>query len=388
MQPNLALLPNASTEVHPSFYWGVLHPQQQCHLSRALGHISTDGKGFPEQEHGTSTLGPHFAGGVGLDGRSSQVPTVPLSSCAVQAPITGTYGTARLPLWNKANLGMSFSDHQSASGSSFYPSSPPSSLSNAPLPPSQDLYACMSNGDASNAHPSSISLAAGTMPGSSLLDRTASEVDCMHNHEKLRSNDSASGLNSGLAAPLSPSYNLAKYPQEPYLLPSDLCYSFEDLQIPVGSPMTDHSLVVTQKSLPMAYQSRGSTVPCGWKDNDGIVCGGPVTSDNLANHFAALHGIKNMASSVKIDCRWCPSGLRKQVKRESMLRHLREVHLRCPRPKKEAARSFSYFPSVEFCSNNTLGVHVAGGMRSERCDMLSENPWCLDAHMHSLDVLG
>lgn len=392
MQPYLALLPNASTQVHPSqasFYQGVLHPQQQCHLNRASGDISIDGKGVPEQERGTSTLGPHFASGAGLDERSSQVPTVPPLSRAVHSPIMGTYGMARLPLWNKANLGVSFSDYQNASGSSFFQSSPPSLLSNAPLPPSQDLYACMSNGDATNMHPSSISLATGATPGTSFPDRTASQVGRMYNHEKVCSNDSASGWNPGLAVSSSPSYNLAKHPQqEPYLFPSDHYYSFKGLQIPAGSPMTDHSLVVTQNGLPKAYQSRGPTVPCGWKDNDGTACDGPVMSDNLANHFATLHGIKNMASGVKIDCRWCPSSLQKQVKRESLLRHLREVHLRCPRPRKEATQSSSYFPSVELCSNDTLGVNMTGGMRIERCGMLSGSPWCPDAHMHSLDVHG
>ncbi|KAI5997426.1 hypothetical protein EDD15DRAFT_2245655, partial [Pisolithus albus] len=299
---------------------------------------------------------PHSASGAELDGRSSQVPTVPLSSCAVQSSITGSYGTAGLPLWSKANLGMSLCDHEGASDSSFYPSSPPSSLANAP---SQDLYARMSSGDASSVHPSSISLSTSTTPGTTFPDRISSQVGCLDNHEKTRGNDSASGWNSGLAVPWSPSYSLGKRPQqESYLLPSDPYYSLEDLQMPTGSPVTDYSPVVTPNSLPMAYQSRGHTVSCGWKNDNGIVCGDLVTSDNLANHFATLHGIKNMASSVKIDCRWCPPSLRKQVKRESMLRHLREVHLRCPRPRKEATQPSSYFPSPELCSGDALGINV------------------------------
>ncbi|KAI5992908.1 hypothetical protein EDD15DRAFT_2268301 [Pisolithus albus] len=306
-----------------------------------------------------SSRRPHFASGAGLDGGSSQVPTVPLSSCAVQSSITGSYGTACLPLWSKANPGMSLCDLQTASGSSFYPSSPPSSLSNAPLPPSQDLYACMSTGDASNVHPSSTSLATRTTPGTAFPDRISSQVGRPDNLEKVRGNDSASGWNSGLAVPLSPSYDLGKHPQqEPYLFLSDLFDSLKDFQMLTGSPMTDYSPVVTPNSLPMAYQSRGHTVSCGWKNDNGMACGDLVTSDNLANHFATLHGIKNMASSVKIDCRWCPPSLRKQVKRESMLRHLREVHLRCPRPRKEATQPSSYFPSPELRSGDALGINV------------------------------
>ncbi|KAI6117378.1 hypothetical protein EDD16DRAFT_1009616 [Pisolithus croceorrhizus] len=396
MQPYLALSPNASTELPPSQmslgYQSVSRTQQQCHLSHALEDISTDGKGVSVQERAIPSLGPHPTSRAGLHGRSSPVPTVPPSSHAVHSPITGTSETAHMsfPLWNKANCGVSFADHENASSFSSCPSSASSSFSSALHPPSQGLYACMSNGYAPDMHSSGINLAAGT----NFLDRAASQPGCMDNHQKMYSDDGASTWNSGLATLLSSS-SPPKHPQqEPYLSLSDNYHNVENLSFLIGSPMTDRSHVVSPNSLPMVDPFRDPTVPCGWEGDDGRVCYNPVSSDNLANHFATLHGIRNMASDIKVACRWCPSRSRKQVKRESILRHLREVHLKRPRPKKEATQFSSDFPPVELCSNDTLGVDVTGGMRS---DILSDCTWpsthtcshlMLMADSGSLGILG
>lgn len=83
---------------------------------------------------------------------------------------------------------------------------------------------------------------------------------------------------------------------------------------------------------------------CGWRDNSGGKCGARVTYHNLAHHFAIVHGIRNMASDVEIMCRWCPPGT--IVKRESLLRHLRERHLGYQRLKKRVAQASPQLPSV------------------------------------------
>ncbi|KAI6117344.1 hypothetical protein EDD16DRAFT_1588185 [Pisolithus croceorrhizus] len=65
--------------------------------------------------------------------------------------------------------------------------------------------------------------------------------------------------------------------------------------------------------------------------NDGNPCGVLVTHHNCAAHFAEAHDIKDMAADVEVPCRWCPLSVEKKVVRHNILRHLREVHLRCRR---------------------------------------------------------
>ncbi|KAI6018809.1 hypothetical protein EDC04DRAFT_2741064 [Pisolithus marmoratus] len=73
--------------------------------------------------------------------------------------------------------------------------------------------------------------------------------------------------------------------------------------------------------------------PCGWRDDNGRECGTPIRFVHCADHFAAVHDIKDIAWHVKVICRWCSSKAHKKVMRKNFLRHLREVHLRCLRAK-------------------------------------------------------
>ncbi|KIO01793.1 hypothetical protein M404DRAFT_725718 [Pisolithus tinctorius Marx 270] len=70
---------------------------------------------------------------------------------------------------------------------------------------------------------------------------------------------------------------------------------------------------------------------CGWQNEDGSLCGAPVTYENCAEHFATAHKIKKMAAKVKVLCRWCALSAEKTVIRKNLLRHLREAHLHYPR---------------------------------------------------------
>jgi hypothetical protein len=69
---------------------------------------------------------------------------------------------------------------------------------------------------------------------------------------------------------------------------------------------------------------------CGWRSEDDSECGGVVTRQTVSQHLAAWHGIRKKASHERITCRWCPDGT-DPIKRESIARHLREVHLRLRR---------------------------------------------------------
>ncbi|KAI6002668.1 hypothetical protein F5J12DRAFT_209603 [Pisolithus orientalis] len=52
---------------------------------------------------------------------------------------------------------------------------------------------------------------------------------------------------------------------------------------------------------------------CGWQNEDGRLCGEPVTYNNCAEHFAAVHEIKNMAADTEVLCRWCALGAEKKM---------------------------------------------------------------------------
>ncbi|KAI6142118.1 hypothetical protein BKA82DRAFT_725179 [Pisolithus tinctorius] len=79
------------------------------------------------------------------------------------------------------------------------------------------------------------------------------------------------------------------------------------------------------------HRYRDLQMCCGWRNEDDRPCGAPVTHNDCADHFAAVHGIIDMARDIKVPCRWCPSSAGKKVIRKNILRHIREKHLRCPR---------------------------------------------------------
>ncbi|KAI6117381.1 hypothetical protein EDD16DRAFT_1009755 [Pisolithus croceorrhizus] len=113
-----------------------------------------------------------------------------------------------------------------------------------------------------------------------------------------------------------------------------------------GSPAANHSNTGPSTNAPAADVPRNHVAGkrCGWRGDGGIECGVLVTYDNLAHHFATFHGVRNIASAVEITCRWCSPG--KVIKRVSILRHLREYHLRYRRRKRGVAPPSPQFPLV------------------------------------------
>ena len=67
-----------------------------------------------------------------------------------------------------------------------------------------------------------------------------------------------------------------------------------------------------------------STTLCGWVDEHGSVCGEPITYD-CVTHLATAHGISKTSPRTRLNCRWCSPP--RHMKRDSMLRHVREIHL-------------------------------------------------------------
>ena len=70
---------------------------------------------------------------------------------------------------------------------------------------------------------------------------------------------------------------------------------------------------------------------CQWMRDDGTSCGAPITGTvaSVSQHLTT-HGIKDKASHLRLQCRWLGCRLRGDrdtLKRESMVRHVREKHL-------------------------------------------------------------
>lgn len=67
---------------------------------------------------------------------------------------------------------------------------------------------------------------------------------------------------------------------------------------------------------------------CGWIREDGTRCNTSITYE-CTRHLAIAHGIRHRKKHLKILCCWCSPP--KPIRRSSMLRHVREVHLECSR---------------------------------------------------------
>ncbi|KAI5997434.1 hypothetical protein EDD15DRAFT_343117 [Pisolithus albus] len=150
----------------------------------------------------------------------------------------------------------------------------------------------------------------------------------------------------GNVAPSFPYSNMPPH-QGPHSLHPTHQHGMGSLSVHAESPEADNSRTVPPMNAPAAGVPPNLSAheyPCGWRVYGGGECGALVTYHSLAHHFAVVHGIRNMASDVEIMCRWCPPGT--IVKRESLLRHLRERHLRYQRPKKRVAQASPQFPSA------------------------------------------
>ncbi|KAG2153247.1 hypothetical protein DEU56DRAFT_751847 [Suillus clintonianus] len=81
----------------------------------------------------------------------------------------------------------------------------------------------------------------------------------------------------------------------------------------------------------------GNTV-CLWDDGSGNHCGANINLSDLRIHLRT-HGVKGPAKSV-VSCAWDDCG-RDPMKKESIIRHVKEVHLRVKHRCGQCGASFS-----------------------------------------------
>ncbi|KAL4068725.1 hypothetical protein V8B97DRAFT_1971504 [Scleroderma yunnanense] len=90
---------------------------------------------------------------------------------------------------------------------------------------------------------------------------------------------------------------------------------------------TSLPMQTSNKVLHSPHSPRGTE--CPWRDETGRTCGVWVISARAATHLANHHGIKNIPSHREIKCQACHPI--KLMKRESILRHYVEVHIKITR---------------------------------------------------------
>ena len=123
---------------------------------------------------------------------------------------------------------------------------------------------------------------------------------------------------------------------------SPLCYVFthtlsNQVLCAVQSPPCTASLPFEQQLTPSGASPR----PCKWKDEDGTVCEELITSASLPGHLAK-HGIEKQHRGHHTTCHWDGCKRKKHMNRESIVRHIREVHLRLRRPSKRVFKALVY----------------------------------------------
>ena len=94
---------------------------------------------------------------------------------------------------------------------------------------------------------------------------------------------------------------------------------------------------IRTSSLPVQSISPNETEtqPCQWMRDDGTPCGAPITGTvaNISQHLTT-HNVKNMKYDAPLSCRWLGCRLRgdkNTIRRESIVRHVREKHFGCKR---------------------------------------------------------
>ena len=95
---------------------------------------------------------------------------------------------------------------------------------------------------------------------------------------------------------------------------------------------------------------------CKWKDEYGTVCEEAITRGTLPGHLSE-HGIKNKSRNHPTKCNWVGCKTKKPMNRESIVRHIREVHLRLRRPSKGVFKALVHRPSHDSVSFSMITKH-------------------------------
>ena len=86
-----------------------------------------------------------------------------------------------------------------------------------------------------------------------------------------------------------------------------------------------HPITASSSSVQPVAPSDAGLYSCGWINDDGTMCIAPISKFTVPVPLIT-HSIANMTRVRPIECRWQGCG-KKLLKRESIVRHVRERHL-------------------------------------------------------------
>lgn len=133
--------------------------------------------------------------------------------------------------------------------------------------------------------------------------------------------------------------------------------------IPIREPLHPSCYLLTQASSLQLQQVSPGLYKCQWLNDDDTICGRPITWKTVAEHLST-HGIKRMSRSHQLTCRWAGCHLRgggkATIKRENIVRHVRERHLGGRRG--ASNQTYSRVSSLDV----TELLHAHGSLESRR----------------------
>ncbi|KIJ08713.1 hypothetical protein PAXINDRAFT_172807, partial [Paxillus involutus ATCC 200175] len=91
--------------------------------------------------------------------------------------------------------------------------------------------------------------------------------------------------------------------------------------------MHDGRLYPNVRGVNTRHASKTAPYICQWRTEHGSVCGDVISWATCGEHLVTTHRIENMTAGLSIMCYWCSERAR-PVKRETIVSHVREVHLR------------------------------------------------------------
>ncbi|KAF8558117.1 hypothetical protein OG21DRAFT_1481652 [Imleria badia] len=103
-----------------------------------------------------------------------------------------------------------------------------------------------------------------------------------------------------------------------------------------------------------------TTHMCGWCDNNGLPCNasyppGENLKHHIAQHLYEVHNLVSSGGKSTQKCRW--RGCTKELKQESIVRHILTVHLHVSATCKACGTSFARTDSLQRHVRNSCGAH-------------------------------
>ncbi|KAI6018828.1 hypothetical protein EDC04DRAFT_2741379 [Pisolithus marmoratus] len=140
-------------------------------------------------------------------------------------------------------------------------------------------------------------------------------------------------LHQEVNAQITPNYHNMSYPDAGYTVPTQAISPVipgrdDEVPLPYPAPSQGHLGPLSGDAGAVVTTGSSVTALCPLRDGQGGICR-TLLGYHCQDHLASAHGIHNMSGRTPVRCDACNS----TVNRESIVRHIREVHLGFPRKK-------------------------------------------------------